>query len=192
MGILAQEIKKKQAGKDEEEEDAAAKAEGEQDPDDDDDETKKVDGILAIIIGPDGVPLKRNNSDVMNNFFINFVARSFTDIEKLLAGINQGEVRRKKRFDEEIEKRKKVWEQQTVGQFTDASTKYEQFVKSDLGIKDEKIQKQKTSTLAQQVQGKVANKSSEHKTESTHSGEMAGSIKSKPVSNIKNSKTSKM
>ena len=40
------------------------------DIDEDDDETKKVDGIMPIIIGPDGVPLKRNNSDVMNNFYI--------------------------------------------------------------------------------------------------------------------------
>jgi hypothetical protein len=40
------------------------------DLDEEDDETKKIDGILAIIIGPDGVPLKRNNSDVMNNFYI--------------------------------------------------------------------------------------------------------------------------
>jgi hypothetical protein len=40
------------------------------DLDEEDDETKKIDGIMAIIIGPDGVPLKRNNSDVMNNFYI--------------------------------------------------------------------------------------------------------------------------
>lgn len=38
--------------------------------DDDDDELKKVEGVFAIGIGPDGGPLKRNNSDVMNNFFI--------------------------------------------------------------------------------------------------------------------------
>ena len=38
--------------------------------DEDDDETKKIDGINAIPIGPDGIPLKRNNSDVMNNFHI--------------------------------------------------------------------------------------------------------------------------
>jgi hypothetical protein len=42
---------------------------------------KKVDGIHAILIGPDGVPMKRNNSDVMNNFFIQFATLSFTDLE---------------------------------------------------------------------------------------------------------------
>ena len=30
-------------------------------------------------IGPDGVPLWRNASDVMNNYFIDYVAKSFTD-----------------------------------------------------------------------------------------------------------------
>ena len=44
---------------------------GEGNEEDDDDETKKVEGIWAIPIGPDNVPLKRNSSDVMNNFFIN-------------------------------------------------------------------------------------------------------------------------
>jgi len=41
------------------------------DNEEDDDETRKVEGILAIKLGPDGVALKRNISDVMNNFFIN-------------------------------------------------------------------------------------------------------------------------
>ena len=46
-----------------------------------DDETKKIDGIWQIQIGPDGIPLKRNPSDVMQNFFISFVVRSFTDLD---------------------------------------------------------------------------------------------------------------
>ena len=54
----------------------------------DDDETKKVEGVMPILIGPDGVPLKRNNSDMMNNFFINQVTRSFTTCEEILAKIN--------------------------------------------------------------------------------------------------------
>mgnify|MGYP006893248564 CR=1 FL=1 len=85
MGILASEVKAGEQGggkKDDE------KKEEEGDGDDDDDETKKVPGINAIIIGPDGVPLKRNNSDVMNNFFINFTVRAFTEIEKVLLSIN--------------------------------------------------------------------------------------------------------
>ena len=54
------------------------------DNEEDDDETRKVEGILAIKLGPDGVALKRNISDVMNNFFINYIVRSFTDCEKMI------------------------------------------------------------------------------------------------------------
>lgn len=63
------------------------------------------------------MPLKRNNSDVMNNFFINSTVRSFTEIERILNTIDPNELRRQKRFDEEIVKRKEFWTIQTVGQF---------------------------------------------------------------------------
>jgi len=69
LGILRQDIKDKE-NKNKvgvKEEDEVVKV---ADLDEDDDETKKIEGILAIIIGPDGTPLKRNNSDVMNNFYI--------------------------------------------------------------------------------------------------------------------------
>jgi len=69
LGILRQDISDKE-NKNKvgvKEEDEVAKV---ADLDEDDDETKKIEGILAIIIGPDGIPLKRNNSDVMNNFYI--------------------------------------------------------------------------------------------------------------------------
>ena len=52
--------------------------------DEDDDELKKVDGIFPIKIGPDGLPLKRNNSDCMNNFFIDYATSAFTDVEKIV------------------------------------------------------------------------------------------------------------
>lgn len=73
MGKLADEVRKKSTIKSDadmqvEQEDGAVKID--EDGDDDDDETKKVIGVNAIIIGPDGAPLKRNNSDVMNNFYI--------------------------------------------------------------------------------------------------------------------------
>ena len=44
------------------------------------------DSVMPLEIGPDGVPLRRNPSDVMNNFFIDFVARSFTEIAS--SGVN--------------------------------------------------------------------------------------------------------
>lgn len=48
---------------------------------DEDDEMKRVEGVLPTGLGPDGAPLKRNNSDFMNNFFINYCVRAFTDID---------------------------------------------------------------------------------------------------------------
>lgn len=75
-------------------EEGAKQADANED-DEEDDELKKADGIMAIGIGPDGVPLKRNNSDVMNNFFIQFTALSFTEIEKELQALkNNGDLKR--------------------------------------------------------------------------------------------------
>jgi hypothetical protein len=56
--------------------------------------TNKVEGVLPILIGPDVLPLNRNNSDVMNNFWVNFVSRSFTNIEHDVDNIDQCEDKR--------------------------------------------------------------------------------------------------
>jgi len=37
--------------------------------------------FLSMAMAPSGYTFKRNNADFMNNFFIQIVARSFTDIE---------------------------------------------------------------------------------------------------------------
>tara|TARA_B110000285_G_scaffold136536_1_gene152935 strand:+ start:502 stop:1023 length:522 start_codon:yes stop_codon:yes gene_type:complete len=85
MGTLREEIFQKERGIAQETEKASGK---EEEGDDDDDELKKLDGVWKILIGPDGAPMKRNNSDVMNNFFIMFAVRCFTDIEKLIKSQN--------------------------------------------------------------------------------------------------------
>jgi len=171
MGILRDDVRQLENSKGIESK-ANAEEKKDEEPDDDDEETKKVDGVLPIGIGPDGVPLKRNNSDVMNNFFILQVCKSFTDIEKRANNKNQGEARRQARFDEEIKKRKEVWQAQTVGQFNEAAHRYEAFVRKDMGIA--------------KVPTKVLKKSSEIGTESTGSGEM-GSLQSKQtIANAKN------
>ena len=99
--------------------------------DDEDDELKKMDGIHAILIGPDGTPLKRNNSDVMNNFFIQFATLSFTDLEQELNAIrNNGELKRLQKFEKEVEMKKTDWQKQTVGVFQQQANKYDNFVKT--------------------------------------------------------------
>lgn len=93
-----QRAKQKQTGIGEENAENAADVPKEDELDDDDDELKKVEGVFPIGIGPDGAPLKRNNSDVMNNFFIQFACKSFTDIEKTVQSINTQDSRRQQRF----------------------------------------------------------------------------------------------
>ena len=88
--------------------------------DDGEDETKKIVGVLPIGIGPDGNPLKRNNSDVMNNFWVNFVVRSFTTCEAILSKINQNEKRREKRFAEEVKTQQVIWEKSMIDCWKDA------------------------------------------------------------------------
>lgn len=49
-----------------------------------DEELLKVEGVKPIQIGPDGNPLKRNNSDLISFIHINAVVRSFTTCEENL------------------------------------------------------------------------------------------------------------
>jgi len=133
MGILEQEQKEMviQASKgnsDENEGENAEEAKTDDEIDDDDDELKKVEGIWKIIIGPDGAPLKRNNSDVMNNFFINYAVRSFTNIEKMMQQNNTQDSRKQQRYNEEIEKRKLIWEEETLNAFKGQLDSYESMV----------------------------------------------------------------
>jgi len=44
-------------------------------------ETGYIGGAYATGIGPDGALLKRNNSDSMNNFFVNICVRAFTNLD---------------------------------------------------------------------------------------------------------------
>ena len=102
--------------------DLAMAAQGEAE---DDDELRKVEGIMPISIGPDGLPLKRNPSDVMNNLFINVSALAFTSIEETLAHVpSQAEVRRKLRFHKEIEDRKQAWKNNILSTFAEQGLKY--------------------------------------------------------------------
>ena len=43
-------------------------------------------GVVALLMdmAPEGMTFKRVNHDFMNNFFVNIVARSYTDIEDFL------------------------------------------------------------------------------------------------------------
>jgi len=76
-----------------------------------------MDGVFAIPIGPDGAPLKRNNSDVMNNFFIQYAARSFTTIDKIMQVTNSNDTRKQEKLTKHIEEQKVDWEKETLAAF---------------------------------------------------------------------------
>lgn len=135
MGILREEIYKKERGLYVDGDDKKAAGQEEKDDGDDDDELKKIDGVNPIIIGPDGAPMKRNNSDVMNNFFIMYAVRCFTDIEKLIKSTNAQDSREVAKFVKQIEIKKQSWEDSCLGQFEKENVKYEEYVNSSLGLK---------------------------------------------------------
>ena len=143
MGKLAAEVAMKSNGKAELAEENVAQEAGAAavDEDDDDDETKKIDGIFKILIGPDGVPLKRNNSDVVNNFYINYVVRSYTNIDQTLNEIRQNSNRaRESKMSNLIEKQKEEWKSSTEGNFKHYSDKFSLVVNRQFGIKEQLTQ----------------------------------------------------
>lgn len=131
-----------------------------------DDETKKVDGIWPIKIGPDGIPLKRNPSDVMTNFYISYVVRAFTDLDDILQDLNNnGEQRRIQRFAKELKLRKETWDNEVVQAFNDRVVIYNDFIRKDLDM----IYND-GANLQKQGEGSSKQKSS---TDSTHSADDA-------------------
>jgi len=133
MGVLREEITMKERGGSVSDEKKASSQEKDDD-DDDDDELKKIAGINAITIGPDGAPMKRNNSDVMNNFFIMFAVRCFTDIEKLIKNQNNQDSRSLAKFMTQVEVKKTQWEKSCIGQFEKEGAKYEEYINDSLGL----------------------------------------------------------
>tara|TARA_B110000285_G_C14896547_1_gene501140 strand:- start:344 stop:748 length:405 start_codon:yes stop_codon:yes gene_type:complete len=108
------------------------------DDEDEDDETKKIDGIFRILIGPDGVPLKRNNSDVMNNFYINYVVRSYTTIDKTLKEIRENNNKaREAKMGAIVDLQKQEWRKITKDNFKNYSDKFSLVVNRQFGIKEQ-------------------------------------------------------
>mmetsp|Transcript_12111 Transcript_12111/g.18732 ORF Transcript_12111/g.18732 Transcript_12111/m.18732 type:complete len:89 (+) Transcript_12111:469-735(+) len=76
----------------------------------------------------------------MNNFFINVASIAFTEIQKDLKGsVNSFEIKRLKRYEKEINNRKDLWRENTVGMFLQQAEKYEQYISKRLNGKDQGI-----------------------------------------------------
>jgi len=111
--------------------------------------------------------LKRNNSDVFNNFHVNYSVLAFTDLENQLIAIrNNGEAKRNQKFEKEVEQRKASWKKQIVGTFQDQVNNYDNFIKGELGLK-----KQKTVQSSNGPQKATSESKKNQPTESTDSNE---------------------
>mmetsp|Transcript_11804 Transcript_11804/g.18142 ORF Transcript_11804/g.18142 Transcript_11804/m.18142 type:complete len:126 (+) Transcript_11804:2311-2688(+) len=105
--------------------------------------------------GPDGVPLKRNQWDVMNNFFIDMVARSFTDIDtSAQREKNILDQARAKKFENELNSKRDAWRELTSGQFQRMTGRYEEFIRKKLyTYKLDIVKKQNDRSLAPKPSG---------------------------------------
>mmetsp|Transcript_12390 Transcript_12390/g.19307 ORF Transcript_12390/g.19307 Transcript_12390/m.19307 type:complete len:180 (+) Transcript_12390:5799-6338(+) len=73
------------------------------------------DGILPTEFGPDGVLLKRNSSDLMNNFFIDIISLSYLDSSNgLSTDQNKLSQIRAQELETELTKRQDEWKRKTV------------------------------------------------------------------------------
>ena len=68
--------------------------------------------MLTTDTAPTGYTYRRDNADVMNNFFIEIVTRSFTNIEEVLKNQRDNVLQKKQQETLlELEKVKKNWNQ---------------------------------------------------------------------------------
>lgn len=105
----------------------------------------------------------------MNNFWVNFVVRSFTNVEEILQKINQAEKRREKRFQQEVQQQQIAWEESLINAFANAQGKYDRIVKTQF------VQQDGKSIADKEREGNIKEKKKPEKegTESTGSSGQA-------------------
>lgn len=88
--------------------------------------------FLPVSSAPSGMTFKRDNADVMNNFFVNIVTRSYTEIDEILLSQHENvEAQKQKETLKELEGIKKNW---TTGIFTEVSQQFDKFDKNIMEI----------------------------------------------------------
>ena len=98
---------------------------------------------------PPGMEFKRDNADVMNNFFVNIVTKSFTNIDEFLKSMYENkEALKQKETLKELEVIKKNW---SIGMANEVNEQFDKFDKQIMNYKKGQIDKspsadQKTTT----------------------------------------------
>lgn len=88
--------------------------------------------FMPFASAPSGLVFKRDNADVMNNFFVNIVTRSYTNIEEYLQARQENvEMQKQKETLKELEGIQKSW---TSGIYQEVSSQFDTFDKHILGF----------------------------------------------------------
>uniref|UniRef100_A0A7S3IDV9 Uncharacterized protein n=1 Tax=Strombidium inclinatum TaxID=197538 RepID=A0A7S3IDV9_9SPIT len=95
-------------------------------------ESNFQEGMMPFDIGPDGVPLKRNPSDIMNNMFIDIVSRSYTDIDQGFSSAEINKGRRGNKMEKEISDKQMIWKELLSGVFQGQVDKFGREVKDQI------------------------------------------------------------
>ena len=86
--------------------------------------------LLTTNTAPAGYSYKRDNADVMNNFFIEIVTRSFTNIEEILKNQRDNILQKKQQETLlELEKVKKTW---NTSIYTEVNANFDNYDKTIL------------------------------------------------------------
>jgi len=83
--------------------------------------------FLPMTSAPTGMIFKRDNADVMNNFFVNIVTRSYTNIEEYLQARHDNvELQKQKETLKELENIQKSWVSGVQSEVTQQLDKFDQ------------------------------------------------------------------
>jgi len=88
--------------------------------------------FLTVAAQPSFMTYKRDNADFMNNFFVNIIARSFTDIDEFLKLQEENKDQNKQENAlKELEKVKVDWKNALTGEASDQFTRLDEKIMKD-------------------------------------------------------------
>ena len=88
--------------------------------------------FMPMTVQPAGINFKRDNADFMNNFFVNIVANSFTNIEEILrSNAEDTNAKAIKQSLAEISKIEKVWQNKVLNSVNKQFNGYENVIQEN-------------------------------------------------------------
>jgi len=113
-------------------------------------EAEKGNGLNAGVVfqpmtaQPSYMTYKRDNADFMNNFFVNIIARSFTDIDEFLKNQEENKDQNKQANTlKELESLKEIWKSSLTNEATEQFAQFEQKIMNSNRAGEYSLDKQK-------------------------------------------------